>query len=170
MATTFVKIETVTVGSGGTSTISFTSIPQTYTDLKLVMSLRTNHADGFDNAKYSFNGSTTGFSYRRLLGSGSSVSSSTGTDNTNSLLSNAATSTSSVFSNNELYIANYAGATYKSFSIDTVSENNATLAYSYLVGGLWSNTDAITSLSLTPQDGSLFNQYTTATLYGIKSS
>lgn len=166
---TMVKLQTVTVGSGGASSIEFTNIPQTYTDLKLVMSLRTNYASGFDNAKISFNGSTAGFTYRRLFGSGSTASSDSGSNNTNSIISNAATSTSSVFANGELYIPNYTSANNKSYSIDAVSENNATQAFNYLAAGLWSNTAAITSLTLTPQDGTLFAQYTTATLYGVKN-
>lgn len=170
MPNTFVKIQTVTVGAGGAANIEFTSIPQTYTDLKVVMSLRSNVASGFDNAKISFNSSTVGFSYRRLFGSGSAASSDSGSNNTNTIIVNGATSTSSVFNNAELYIPNYKSSNNKSYSIDAVSETNATTAYTYLATGLWSNTAAITSLTLTPQDGTVFVEYTTATLYGIKSS
>ena len=50
MANTFKKIQTVTVGSGGAASIDFTSIPQTYTDLKIVLSARTNRANATDEA------------------------------------------------------------------------------------------------------------------------
>ena len=54
-------------------------------------------------------------------------------------------------------------------SADGVMENNATEAYQNLVAGLWSNTSAITSLTLAKSTGN-FVQYSSASLYGIKNS
>ena len=79
MANTFKKIQTVTVGSGGAATIEFTSIPQTYTDLKLVLSVR-NSVDSVDGL-IEFNGSTTSASSRMVVGDGSNVASYTDTAN-----------------------------------------------------------------------------------------
>jgi len=76
--------------------------------------------------------------------------------------------TASTFASGEMYIPNYAGSNSKSFSADSVQETNASLAYSYLMAGLWSNSSAITSIALTPFTGN-FAQYSTATLYGIKA-
>jgi hypothetical protein len=67
----------------------------------------------------------------------------------------------------EIYFPNYASATNKSFSIDSVTENNATLANQFLTAGLWSNTAAITSITLLAASGNLA-YYSTASLYGIK--
>jgi hypothetical protein len=47
-------------------------------------------------------------------------------------------------------------------------ENNATLSLMNLAAGLWSNTSAITSIKITAVG--TFEQYSTATLYGIKNS
>ena len=76
--------------------------------------------------------------------------------------------TASTFGNAELYIPNYTSSNNKSFSADSVTENNATAAYSQLIAGLWSNVTAITSLSLAPSSGT-FVQHSTATLYGVKA-
>lgn len=163
---TYIQIgSTVTVGAGGSATIEFTSIPSTYTDLKIVMSLRSNSADL--DTLISFNGSSTSFTAKRLYGSGSAAASDS-TSRSAGLL-DMSTYTASTFANNEIYIPNYTGSTNKSFSVDSVTENNATAAYSLLNAGLWSNTAAITSITVAPSLGS-FVQYSTASLYGISKS
>ena len=168
MANTFVKIQTVTVGSGGAASIDFTSIPQTYTNLKIIISGRSTRATTDDDYIISFNSSTTGLSTRFLYGNGSATASSTAASGFAGSTS-AANSTASVFGNAEIYIPNYTSSSNKSYSVDTVTENNATLAYQNIVAGLWSNTAAITSINVKTNVGS-FVQYSTATLYGIKSS
>jgi hypothetical protein len=165
MATTYVKIASVSVGVLGTATIDFTSIPSTYTDLVIKMSVRSNSADL--DTFISFNGSSTSFTAKRLFGSGSAAASDS-TSRSAGLL-DMSTYTASTFANNEIYIPNYAGSANKSFSVDSVTENNATAAYSLLNAGLWSNTAAITSITVAPALGS-FVQYSTATLYGISKS
>jgi hypothetical protein len=167
MPNTFIKIAAVTVGSGGASSIDFTSIPQTYTDLVIKTSLRDTSSGVVQVINISFNGNTANFSNKNLQGNGSAASSFTQTRRV--LLSSSASSTTSTFSNGDIYIPNYAGATNKSFSADSVSENNATSSFQALDASLWSNTAAITSITLTPDSGS-FAQYSTATLYGIKNS
>ena len=169
MATTFTKIAAVTVGSGGSSSIAFSSIPSTYTDLCLKVSLRSNASRINEDLLVSFNGSTSNRTWTFLEGNGSSASAASGTDGRFSTF-NANTSTANTFGNAELYIPNYAGSNYKSVSIDTVTENNATSAYTEIETALWSNTAAITSITCTLAFGTLFMQYSTATLYGISKS
>ena len=168
MATTYEAIATVTVGSGGAASIDFSSIPATYTDLVVKLSARNTTANGL--VYFSFNGSTSSRSSRLLYGDGSSFGSVT-YDNTDprAMIMNESGYTASSFGSGEMYIPNYAGSNNKSFSADSVQETNATLAYSYLMAGLWSNTAAITSITLTPNSGN-FAQYSSATLYGIKNS
>lgn len=159
-------IATTTVGSGGASTIDFTSIPQTYTDLMLVVSAR--QATGTNAVgDLTFNGLTTNLSERYLTGDGASATSATGTK-INPVLSYS-TDTASTFGNATIYIANYTGSTNKSVSIDSVSENNATSAFQRLVAGLWSSSAAITQVTLTSPSGN-WAQYSSASLYGIKNS
>jgi len=163
MANTFKKIQTVTVGSGGASSIDFTSIPQTYTDLKIVLSGRTTDS-GATTANVTFNGLSTNLSSRVLVGTGSSALS--GTDTKIPVRINWSTSTSSTFGNAEIYIPNYTSANNKSVSTDSVNENNATEAYMTLGAHLWSSTAAINQVTITPATGN-FVQYSTATLYGV---
>lgn len=166
MANTFTLISTITVGSGGASSIDFTSIPSTFTDLCLMWSARSARVANTDDMVVGFNGVNTNLTGRYLWGTGSAAAS--GTD-TQVLVGEypTANSTASTFSNCALYIPNYAGNTYKSFSADTVGENNATLAYATLTAGLWSSTAAINQITLKTGSASNLVQYSTASLYGI---
>lgn len=167
MALTYTAIATVTVGSGGAATIEFTSIANTYTDLVVKVSTRAGNALG---QFLTFNASTSGYSARRLQGSGSSATSETGGTSNIFFLNNDNRATSSTFGNSEIYIPNYASSNNKSVSIDSVTESNdSTYGYQALVAGLWSNSAAITSITLTPETGN-YAQYSTATLYGIKNT
>ena len=168
MALTYVAIATVTVGAGGAATITFSSIPQTYTDLCILWSVRTDRPGTATDAPWiKFNGSSTSPTNLRLYGTGSSV----GTDTSAWMTVNAAGTTASTFSNVSIYIPNYTSSNNKSFSIDSVLENNATEGYPMLQAGLWSNTAAITSIELNDAiTGYSFVQHSTATLYGIKNS
>ena len=175
MANTYTLISSVTVGAGGASSIDFTSIPATYTDLLVDISVRSNRAtEVYDTGRIRFN-SDTGNNYAnsiRLYGNGSSVVSDKPAIANSGLfeMPTAAGATSSTFGNIMIYIPNYAGSTYKSYSNDGVSENNGTAAYASLIAGLWNSTSAITAITLTPYSGSQFVQYSTAYLYGISKS
>jgi hypothetical protein len=168
MPNTFTLIQAVTVGSGGASSISFSSIPGTFTDLCVKFSARDNSSYIANNIAISFNGSSTSFSVRNLYGNGSSASS--GTQTNAAALAAAANATASTFSNSEIYIPNYAGSTNKSYSGDSVSENNATEAYDWFYAGLWSNTAAITSITIAAGSSATFQNYSNFYLYGIKNS
>lgn len=178
MAATFTKIATVTVGSGGASSIDFSSIPSTYTDLCLKLSCRTSRASAQGLYKITFNGSSTNYSGIILYSySGTSVASET-----NSAASGgstyligeyipAANATASVFSCDDIYIPNYASSNYKSLSIDLIQENNAADGRQSTMAGLWSNTSAISSIKIESATASTnIVQYSTATLYGISNS
>jgi hypothetical protein len=76
--------------------------------------------------------------------------------------------TANTFGNSSIYIPNYSGATNKSYSADGVNETNATQAFQELDASLWSNTASITQVTLSVENGN-FVQYSSATLYGVKS-
>lgn len=172
---TMTLISTVTVGSGGASSIAFSSIPATYTDLQILLSGRTANTSAPSDGPYvlvRINSSTTGYSDRLLMGSGSSVLSQSFTTNDALLLKsmvNPGNATANVFSSTQIYIPNYAGSSNKSISSDGVNENNATNAYQTIQASLWSNSAAINSITLSLYDGTFPNwaQYSTASLYGI---
>jgi len=171
MANTFELIASSTVGSGGAANIEFTSIPATFTDLKLVLSGRCSQAAVTGNMAISINGSSANLSRRLIYGNGSATAS---TNNTDGYVGDTvgANATASTFSNTEIYFPNYAGSTNKSFSTDNVTENNATEAWAFLVAGLWSQTAAITSIRLAPLSPQTwsFSQHSTAYLYGVKNA
>jgi hypothetical protein len=170
MPITYNKIASVTVGSGGTTEINFTSIPATFTDLVLKYSARITANDS--SWRLRINGSSASiYSGRYLQGTGSGAFSGSwsSADNDNFVAVNSSTSTASTFSNAEIYFPNYGSANNKSYSVDAVTENNATAAVAFLNAGLFSSTSIITSLSLYYSGISNdIAQYSTATLYGIK--
>ena len=167
MATTYEAIATVTVTGATAANIQFTSIPATYTDLLLKVSARTNQVSVTSEINVTLNGSSSNITYRGLYGNGSSAGSQTLTRHP--ILGTGSSATANTFGNSEVYIPNYAGSNNKSSSADAVAESNTTTVFSYLNAALWSDSAAITSVTLTPDSGS-FVQYSSATLYGIKNS
>jgi hypothetical protein len=173
MANTFELIASSTVGSGGASSILFSSIPSTYTDLVIDLSLRANNAAAQVVVDVKFNGSSANYDLRYLGQSNSSVVSYTRASGFGTNMIGyypAANATASTFGNAQIYIPNYAGSTNKSLSLDAVMENNSTTIQNGLLAGLWSQTAAITSLEFTETGGGTFVQYSTAYLYGVKNA
>jgi hypothetical protein len=159
-------IESKTLASAAAS-IEFTSIPQDGTDLVVLVSSRSDGAFTSSEIDIAFNGSSSNFTARYLYGAGSG-SGATATDTTLVGVSSAASNTSNTFGNATIYIANYTGSTNKSISTDSVGESNATTAYMAIAATLWSQTAAITSLTLRLDSGARnFVAGSTASLYKI---
>jgi hypothetical protein len=160
-------ISSVTVGSGGAASIDFTAIPQTYTDLTLLVSARMSTNYFADNFGIRFNGTTSTYSERTLRAIPAVSSASlTGQSYIFQTAASGATATASTFGSTLVTIPNYAGSANKTVSIDAVSENNGTDTYRLLTAGLWSSTSAITSITLVGYGAPTFQQYSTAYLYG----
>jgi hypothetical protein len=172
MTTTYTLIEKITVGAAGASSIDFTSIPQTYTDLIVKGSTRrvTDSANN-DAIGIRFNGSSSSiYSVKNLKGDGASASSADASSVSAVYgygSNNPAGATASTFSNFELYIPNYTSSNQKSVSLDGVTENNATTAYAVLSAGLSTTTSAITSMTIIALSSGSFAQYSSFYLYGI---
>lgn len=161
-------IQTVTVGAGGASTIDFNSIPQTYTDLRILVSGRMSGTN--ETVQIRFNSDTTGTNYRRLelFGSASAVGTRNVNDNGIGYVS-ISLDGSNIFGNLEIYIPNYRSSNAKTYMSYSTREANSTSAYIIATNTLsYSGTSAISSISLVPQG--TFVQHTTATLYGISST
>lgn len=157
-------IQTTTVDAGGASSITFSSIPQTYTDLVLVLSGRTNWGSTIDSFALLINSvSSAG---RRLEGTGSSSTSASSASFQMLGYLDGSGATSNVFSSAVIHIPNYTRAAAKAWFSDSVTENNSTASYSTLVSGYCTDTSAVTTLSISNGSGSMV-QYTTASLYGI---
>jgi len=146
MPNNYVLLERTELNASATS-VTFANIPQTgYTDLKIVVSGRTSGTDS--PVKIEFNGVTTGYSWRRIYGNGSSASSLSGTD-AYSLHVDTSSMTANTFSNSEIYIPNYRSSNQKSFSVDTALETNGTAGELFMLACLSTTTAAITSITLT---------------------
>lgn len=173
MADTYKLISSVTVGSA-TGSITFSSIPATYTDLLVKVSPRFSAASANKTLVIRFNSdaSISNYTNKRLSGNGSAASSSSENGYNGGYVSevNGGSSTASTFSNVEIYIPNYAGSNNKPFSVDSAMENNTTTAFAQLLVNLWNNTAAITSITLVEQGSDNFVQYSTAYLYGISNA
>ena len=155
---TYTLIQKTTLNASAAS-ITFSSIPQTFTDLKIVLSARDVSVT-YSSLYIAING-TAVTSLKKVLGNGSSASS--GTDYVG--LIDGTASTASVFGNADIYIPNYTSSNYKSLSIDMVSENNGTNGHQFLTAAISPATTAISTLAFTC-DGS-FEKYTSASLYGV---
>jgi hypothetical protein len=165
-------IETVTVGAGGAASIEFTGIPQDAQDVQVLLSARTtgviSATTDFVNVRFNSNTSSV-YSEVRLQGSGSGVATNDFSGNRilRLLLANGNTSTANTFGNSSLYVSNYSSSSNKSISIDSLDEANATAAQIAIGAALFASSAAITTLTLTPESGGDFVEYTTASLYKI---
>jgi hypothetical protein len=165
MAATYEPIATTTLGTD-TANITFSSIPATYTDLRLVIVARGTTAD---NCSIQFNNDTgTNYSETGLQGNGTAAASWRRTNVAYIRLTNAAglPTAANTFLMNTYDIFNYAGSTYKTvLGINSNDQNGS--GDSGRLAGLWRSTSAITSIKIFTNFGADFTIGTTATLYGI---
>jgi hypothetical protein len=158
------SIATVTVGSGGSSSISFTSIPSTYAHLQIRIT-EAYSGSGF-NPKITFNSDTgSNYSWHYVLGNGSSASASGAANQAFMYLnSNTALSTMTV---HIVDILDYVNTNkYKTIrALDGYDANGSGFAVFW--SGNWRNTAAITNITI---DGGTFAQYSSFALYGIKGA
>jgi hypothetical protein len=159
---TEVAIASTTLGSAGT--IEFTSIPATYTDLRIVL-VSKSVANGA-NVQFRFNSNTgTNYSFTYLRGNGASVTTYRESNNTFGYLADQSSDTQPNMGTLDIF--SYAGSTFKT-ALATYSDDRNGSGYVFALVNLWRSTAAITSVSLSPSNfGGNFQAGTTATLYGI---
>lgn len=152
---TYDAIATTTLGSN-TGTITFTSIPSTYTDLILIA-----YAKGTDSASsmtMQFNSSGSGYSDTEMTGNGSTVGGGENTNNSSMYCTN--------MTNNWIYfrfdINSYANTSYRK---NVLMRNWGAGYLIHLAAGAWNNTAAINRIDLS---GATFVTGSMFTLYGIK--
>ena len=162
----FESIATVTVGAGGSSSISFSSIPSTFKHLQIRMSaIKGTALDYFIR----FN-SDSGANYtrHRLTGSGSAVAASGVTgQNQILMLGSAGLATSPIPNVAVIDVLDYQNSNkYKTVRVLNGQDSNGSGGIEFL-SGLWLNTNAISSI-LIDGDGGSFAQHSHFALYGIK--
>ena len=153
-----------------TTTVTFSGIPQDYTDLEIVISARCSHSSN-SNFYYRVNGDTSSsYSVTRLQGNGSTAVSNRGSSNTVGYIgyTDAADSSSSIFGNTKIYVNNYSNSTnYK--TLISKGATPGTSGYAAAFVNLYrGSTSPITSISFTPDAGN-WVAGSTFDLYGIKS-
>ena len=165
MATaTYTPIASQTLGSAAAS-ITFSSIPGTYTDLRLVLTGATSV--GGDALVLQFNADTaTNYSSTILSGYGSSASSSSylSTPSLRLWINYSSSTTIPGFVSVDLF--SYAGSTNKTLLATTSDDQNGSGTVE-LIAGLWRSTSAITSIKVFLVNANNFNTGTIATLWGI---
>jgi hypothetical protein len=156
--------------------ISFTSIPQTYTDLMIVTSTRTTDTTSSNYASdvlVNFNSSNSGYQnyFSRNLTSTLNAFTSTPATSANGLLGSGRNATANTFAPSTMYIPNYTTALNKNFySNAAIESNNASYdSANVSVGGTWNNSAAITRIDCTEGYGGYATK-SMINLYGIIKS
>lgn len=169
----YYSIATTTVGSGGATTITFSSIPSTYTHLQIRNIAREKPSgDSLYDSLYATFNSDTGSNYSQhfLRGNGSAAQAGGSASQTSTTLGGIEQggNTANTFGAGVIDILDYANTSkYKTVrSLFGYDANGS--GYIVLASGLWQSTSAITSITLTPING--FAQYSSFALYGIKGA
>ena len=167
----FQSIATTTVGAGGAATITFSSIPATFQHLQIRAIARSTYAGTGDGYLLKFNGvGGTSYAYHLFIGTGSSVVAS-GTASAGFIVSGdlpAATETANIFGSLVVDVLDYANTNkYKTTRSLSGDDRNGSGSIRF-ISGLFMDTTAITSATLTCLNGGNFSQYSSFALYGIK--
>jgi hypothetical protein len=162
MASTYEPIATTTLGSAAAS-YTFSSIPNTYTDLVLIVSAKLT-SGGAANHYYRVNSDTgSNYSTTRLYGTGTTAGSDRGT-NLTYIFGGDITANEPVA--DIIQFNNYSNTTtYKTILV----RNNPVSSAVHAIVGLWRSTSAINSITATTPS-STFAVGSTFTLYGIKAA
>jgi hypothetical protein len=155
---TYTPIATQTLGSAAAS-VTFSSIPQGYTDLIIVQSSQTS-AGGY--TRITFNSDTgSNYSNTQVYGTGATA----GTSRTSSLsYMQTGYNTASVQVGHIYQIMNYSNSTTYKTALTRWNDTSDTVGASV---GLWRSTSAINSITLTQGSGN-YNTGTTFSIYGIQ--
>jgi hypothetical protein len=164
---TYTPIATTTLGSA-TTEYTFSSIPSTYTDLVLIAN--NYFTSGGTTLRVRFNGDTgSNYSWTLVQGNGSSAGSVRGSNdtkldafgwNTNATSTNSGTV-------GTMSVMNYSNTTTNKTAI---ARHNWVSGEAVAFVGLWRNTAAITSLTLTTTNAQTIGAGTVFTLYGIAAA
>lgn len=164
-AATYEAIQSQTMANSSTSTVTFNPIPQTYTDLILIIYGAATVGGNSVNIKYNNDATSTNYGFTQQHGNGSVATTTRRLDNTGWVFWSGGMSTS--FDNVcELQINNYASTfLYK----QTMLRNNTASVVTEQLVGCYKSTNAISRIDITAPSGA-FSQNSIFTLYGIKAA
>jgi len=156
--------------SGSQSSVTFSSIPQTYTDLVVVVTGRTTSANGVVNVITQFNGdSGSNYDSQYLQANSTNVAGAQTVSGTfiNAGVITAATAPANASGSSHFFVRNYTSTTFfKTVITDGAADGGSGAFYRGIMGGLWKSTAAITSMTVAPSTGN-FTDGSVVTLYGI---
>jgi hypothetical protein len=160
-----------TATPSGTNTVSFTSIPSTYTSLQIRISLITNTGGG--SLRGNFNNDTTSANYigHYLVGDGSSVFAGSNTGVGWLAMGFTYNGMITTYPNVTIIdIHDYASTTKnKTVRVFSGADQNASGGATDLISGLWMSTSAINRIDLVTGSGQ-YQTGSTVSLYGIKGA
>ena len=169
MPSTYTPISTYTAPASTAHDIVFSSIPQTYTDLRIVISARGIASASTEDIYFYVGTYATDESFTYLQGTGSSASSGRVTNANQTVVGScpSGTSTANIFSATTVDLFSYSNTTtYKTFISRCGDTNNVT----YASVGLKRNTSAVSSITIFPSASTYWAAGSTFTLYGIKAA
>jgi hypothetical protein len=174
MANTYTLISSNQLASSATS-VTFSSIPSTYTDLLLKMSVRGNLTNLATRIR--FNNDSSGlYSISDLIGQGNNgvlanrYANNTEMDTTRTNQANS-NWTANTFTSIEVYIPNYNSTVGKPFSSFSAAQNNSpTVTNIDVIAALYRGTSAVSSILILPGNSNNFVANSSFHLYGIKNS
>lgn len=170
MAATYEPIASITLGATATS-VAFSSIPQTYTDLVIVSTIRISGTGG-EGASIQFNGDTaTNYSWTRLFAN-TSVTSDRASNTSTPLFGYypGNDSTSGLFGNSIAQINNYSNTTTNKTMLQRWNNNQTGgVPHVGLNVVLYRSTNAISSMLITAGASKNFIAGCTFNIYGIKA-
>jgi hypothetical protein len=164
---TYEAIATNTISGSSTNSVTFSSIPSTYTDL-LVVFQGTKISAGGQSLIFNLNGDTgSNYSFTYLGGNGSTASSGRVSNSTYAALGAWVANLSTTGESDFLHLMNYSNTTtYKT----TLARSSAASSATEASVALWRSTAAINSITLTVGSPAAFTAGSTFSLYGIKAA
>jgi hypothetical protein len=161
------SISTVTVGAGGSSSVTFSSIPSTYQHLQVRATYQDTSASGVQNQFFRFNGdSATNYDWHYIFGDGSSPTVNASLSASSIFAGQVITPNNSNFATSIIDILDYKDTNKYKTTRGLYGNDQNGSGRILFVSGLWRSASAINSIVFTT--GANFAQYSSFALYGIK--
>ena len=165
--TAYESIATVTIGAGGATSATFSSIPSTYKHLQIRGFARNSAADYTISARFNSD-SGSNYTIHQLYGDGSTTGAYANASTAGGVPIGQTAFGTSIFGAFVCDILDYANTNKYKTSRSLVGQDRNGAGQILLESGLWSNTAAISNIEVRINGTALFEQYSSFALYGIK--
>lgn len=162
----------LTVPSGGIASINFNGLPSGYKHLQIRATVKTNRSDNQDVVRIRYNGDTSAsYSYHLLTSTGAAAGGDAGTSTASPWCAIIAGNldAANMYGVMIADLVDYSSETkYKTLRALSGSDQNNSAGRLYFASTLWRSLAPVTSIQITPLYGSLFSEFTSFALYGVK--